>query len=66
MKITERIEMINGVDECYYDFDAMKLTVFYNKYRDVSYIKIMVADAIDKANVHRAIETIDFYSLEDN
>lgn len=66
MKITERIEMIDGVEDCHYNFDAMNLAVYYNIRSDLFLIRIKIADAIDKANVHHAVETINFYSMEDN
>ena len=66
MKITERIEMIDGIDKCHYNFDEMSLAVYYTLGYDLFSIKVKIVDAIDKANVHRAVETINFYSLEDN
>lgn len=56
--------MIDGVQDCHYNFNAMSLAVYYNIESDLSLIKIKIADAIDKANVHRAVETINFYSME--
>lgn len=64
MKITERIEAIDGVEDCHYNFDTMSLAVYYTKGSDLFFIRIMIADAIDKASVHRAVETINFYSME--
>ena len=58
--------MIDGVDECYYNFDTMSLSIFYNVGYDLFTIQIKVADAIDKANIHRAVETQNYYSMEDN
>ncbi len=66
MKITERIEMIDGVESCYYSFDTMSIAVYYKVDFDLSVIQIRVADAIDKANVHNSIETQNYYSIEDN
>ena len=58
--------MIDGVENCHYNFDAMSLAVYYNIKSDLLLIRIKIADAIDKAGVHRAVETINFYSMEDN
>lgn len=66
MKITERIEAIDGVENCYYNFDAMSLAVYYTKGSDLFFIKIKIVDIIDKAGLHRAVETINFYSMENN
>jgi len=56
--------MIEGVNECHYNFDGMTLAVYYKKGFDLPLIQIKVADAIDSANVHNAIETINFYSMD--
>jgi copper chaperone CopZ len=66
MKITERIEMIEGVEECHYNFDTMSLAIYYTGEHELFTIQIKVADAIDTANIHRAVETQNYYSMEDN
>jgi len=58
--------MIEGVDECHYNFDEMSLAIYYATGYDLFTIQIKVADAIDTANIHRAVETQNYYSLEDN
>lgn len=66
MKITERIEAIDGVENCHYNFDKMSLAIYYTEGYGLFTIQIKVVDAIDTVNIHRAIETQNYYSMEDN
>jgi len=43
MKITERIEMIDGIKESWYDFDSKTLSVYFDKCKNPSDLRFAIA-----------------------
>lgn len=64
MKLTDRIEKIDGVESAYWDSHRNRLVVYYYVVIALDTIKIKVAGAINDAFLHRAVEEITLISLE--
>ena len=62
MNIKERMKGIKGVVDVYWNPSNLSLSIYHNN-QFLDELKLKVTAEIDKANLHRAIENINFYSL---
>jgi len=60
MKIQDRIKDITGVEDAYWDSHRNRLVVYYSDSLDK--IKVLVANAVMRAGLQRAIDEITFIS----
>jgi len=63
MKITERIEQIEGVESAFWDNQRSRLVVYHRLPTAIDTLKIKVSKAVDDAFLHNAIEGVTFISL---
>jgi formylmethanofuran dehydrogenase subunit E len=61
MKITERIEKIEGIDECWYDYDSKTLSCILGKCDEES-VKLKVIATIRDENLLDSITKFNFYT----
>ena len=60
MKITDRMNQINGVEKAYWLIN--RLTIYYNENVPLYDIQVKVSKAISDVGLTRAVESINFIS----
>lgn len=65
VNIKDRMKRLKGVTDVYWNPNNLSLAIYYECDQNVDNLKIKVVDQIDKASLHRAIETVNFIRVCD-
>lgn len=60
MNIKDRMRKIPGITNVTWDSENLTLNLYHDGLHPIDFLKIYAFDKIDKANLHRAIEKINF------
>ena len=63
MNVNDEIKKIDGVIDCYYDFDKLCLNIYYDFKFDLFQIKVKVLNLVDGLFLYRAIEKHNYFGV---
>jgi len=66
VNIKDRMKKLSGVTNVAWNPKNLSLAIYYECDHDLSNLKAKVVNQIDKANLHRAIETVNFIRVCDH